>query len=628
MRVEISGFKNLYDFKCDFTEGKINVIYGKSGCGKSSIYEALLNKDFENNKSVDFEGEISVKVDGSDKYNISVFDRDKLNDYVINKKDTNFYSVLVDDDKALRKEIKELENLVQELKTSLYQSDDLFQEYKTVQKELGCNSLTKDNKLTAKSKILKLESALNTTNKKSFVLQIEKMPNGKLKWIKDGEKYRDNEHCPYCNLRLSKSNAEYIDFVNKFEAKSVDKYIELHDKLPTVGDALLAFNRKSVHEAVNIIRNLQIAIKDYENIANKMQNIDYLNVSAYVQTEMAISDELKTYFPDVYMAAKNINKKNKAVIGRINQARNKTKTILNKRINPLNNHLKALDIPYSISASYSSNNSIKGYKISLNNDVEQKDRPTGLSNGEKNLVALLMFIYECKNNDNIIIIDDPASDYDDYRMNQIYNIVSKELKNRTVIILSHNCAFAKYALTDRYNKGLVQYFTNTNKKTELQIIQKDDFNDFNEFVIDRILRANDYYSKIFNLRLLYEGKRGFVYQYLSAIVHCASKYEVETELTKVNKEEKDVFNEIYKKFPQLKEIQFEEYDDKKKISIRDYTLIEKAFYIREKCNDKDIKKELSDMIHLNQKLKVCLNPYKFEYRSNHLDKYLKENDFD
>ena len=392
MRVEISGFKNLYDFKCDFTEGKINVIYGKSGCGKSSIYEALLNKDFENNKSVDFEGEIFVKVDGSDKYNISVFDRDKLNDYVINKKDTNFYSVLVDDDKALRKEIKELENLVQELKTSLYQSDDLFQEYKTVQKELGCNSLTKDNKLTAKSKILKLESALNTTNKKSFVLQIEKMPNGKLKWIKDGEKYRDNEHCPYCNLRLSKSNAKYIDFVNKFEAKSVDKFIELHDKLPTVGDALLAFNRKSVHEAVNIIRNLQIAIKDYENIANKMQNIDYLNVSAYVQTEMAISDELKTYFPDVYRAAKNINKKNKAVIGRINQARNKTKTILNKRINPLNSHLKALDIPYSISASYSSNNSIKGYKISLNNDVEQKDRPTGLSNGEKNLVALLMFI--------------------------------------------------------------------------------------------------------------------------------------------------------------------------------------------------------------------------------------------
>ena len=223
MRVEISGFKNLYDFKCDFKEGKINVIYGKSGCGKSSISEALLNKDFENNKSVDFEGEVSVKVDGSQNYDISVFDRDKLSDYVINKKDTNFYSILVDDDKALRKELKELENLVQELRTSLYQSDNLFQEYKTVQKELGCSSLTKDNKLSAKSKILKLESALNTTNKRSYVSQIEKMPNGKLKWIKDGEKYRDSEHCPYCNLRLSKSNAKYINFVNKFKEKAVDK---------------------------------------------------------------------------------------------------------------------------------------------------------------------------------------------------------------------------------------------------------------------------------------------------------------------------------------------------------------------------------------------------------------------
>ena len=130
------------------------------------------------------------------------------------------------------------------------------------------------------------------------------------------------------------------------------------------------------------------------------------------------------------------------------------------------------------------------------------------------------------------------------------------------------------------------------------------------------------------MRLLYEGKRGFVYQYLSAIVHCTSRHEIETKLAKINKEEKDVFDEICQKFPQLKGIQFEEYDDKKEISIKNYTLIEKAFYIREKCGNEDIKKELSDMIHLNQKLKVCLNPYKFEYRSNYLDKYLKENDFD
>ena len=54
MKIKISGYKNLKNLDFEIEDKKINMIFGMSGCGKSSIANALKHVDLERNKTVNF----------------------------------------------------------------------------------------------------------------------------------------------------------------------------------------------------------------------------------------------------------------------------------------------------------------------------------------------------------------------------------------------------------------------------------------------------------------------------------------------------------------------------------------------------------------------------------------------
>ena len=138
-------------------------------------------------------------------------------------------------------------------------------------------------------------------------------------------------------------------------------------------------------------------------------------------------------------------------------------------------------IPYNIKAEYAKGR-IKSYKIVHNDDCKEEDRPNILSEGEKCIISLLMFIFKCKkDNSNLIILDDPASYYDDFRRAQILKILEKELDGRTILILSHDDVYAKYAISDKYKRtGTILFFENFGEIANFIEITKDEFGDFNE----------------------------------------------------------------------------------------------------------------------------------------------------
>lgn len=49
MKIKISGYKNIENLEMYIDDYKINMLFGMSGSGKSSIAEALQKKDLEEN---------------------------------------------------------------------------------------------------------------------------------------------------------------------------------------------------------------------------------------------------------------------------------------------------------------------------------------------------------------------------------------------------------------------------------------------------------------------------------------------------------------------------------------------------------------------------------------------------
>ena len=52
MNIEISGYKSIEKCNLDITDNKINMIFGMSGSGKSSIASALSKKNIERNRTI------------------------------------------------------------------------------------------------------------------------------------------------------------------------------------------------------------------------------------------------------------------------------------------------------------------------------------------------------------------------------------------------------------------------------------------------------------------------------------------------------------------------------------------------------------------------------------------------
>ena len=280
------------------------------------------------------------------------------------------------------------------------------------------------------------------------------------------------------------------------------------------------------------------------------------------------------------------------------------------------------------------------------------DRVHNLSFGEKNLIGLLLFLLanvDCPR----LIIDDPASSFDDYRRKIIFDMIYDFHKNNTVLVLSHDPIFVKYALFHRFDSDekikqkrsiseLKQKFLNDTGNINfmesydnsiIKDIKLDDFGNLMDFVLERLrsLPQEINYQTAINLRIYFElrkKKYPLVYSYLSAIIHKTDYEIIQTEIDKKSSKEKDLVNIINAETGLSYDLLAIDYLSK----INDYNYLdfEKIVKCRELLNsrskkDKVIKDELSNIIHMNSAYTICLNPYKFNYFSKYVKGYIDNN---
>lgn len=657
MQITISNYNNIRNLDYEIEDSKINFLFGISGCGKSSIAKALTKKSSEDNIPYNTENIPFVEVNqGSITFNeYEMFDLDYMKRVLIEKQDgTDIYHIMIGNNGELNALKEEYNKYIESL---LMQRENIFNikgKIDTLINDLKI-SYTRSNDYRNGCIIKKITKNLDE-NKLNY-LKSKNYSNKQVKWFSDGkntDSYK-NGKCPFCNKKLSDYRKSIIDKITIIDAKSFEKinaqnaiFNLLNIKEPNwmKKREVDKFN-KQIRMYYDLLPQFEI-LTQYINVASKT------NIFLDKLEKITVTKEMRILYPEIAKEMDNFNNKYSNIRKKLGKIKSETDKLLKKNRERINDYLNILGIPYeffetNINDDQKNAEFIIRAKNSKNTDM-QKDRVNNLSYGERNLIGLIIFLISHKE-DDFLIIDDPASSYDEYRRKVIFDMLYKcKGENTTMLVLSHDHIFAKYAIyhfekskEKRYDRlGTLEklYYNQTGKidyietynETIIKPIKKDNFDSMTNFIKERLkeLPHEINYLVAINLRLYYEINKASryhkeVYGYLSQILHRKEKSEIIESLEKVNKTENDILSAIK---DDLK-IDYDVLDNEYKlgINIDSMTNFEKLIFTRENCSKnklgKEIKNELNNIVHMNMAYAICLNPYEFNYFSKFVYNYLK-----
>ena len=657
MQITISNYNNIRNLDYEIEDSKINFLFGISGCGKSSIAKALTKKSSEDNIPYNTENIPFVEVNqGSITFNeYEMFDLDYMKRVLIEKQDgTDIYHIMIGNNGELNALKEEYNKYIESL---LMQRENIFNikgKIDTLINDLKI-SYTRSNDYRNGCIIKKITKNLDE-NKLNY-LKSKNYSNKQVKWFSDGkntDSYK-NGKCPFCNKKLSDYRKSIIDKITIIDAKSFEKinaqnaiFNLLNIKEPNW------MKKKEVDKFNKQIRMYYDLLPQFEILTQYINVASKTNIILDKLEKITVTKEMRILYPEIAKEMDNFNNKYSNIRKKLGKIKSETDKLLKKNRERINDYLNILGIPYeffetNINDDQKNAEFIIRAKNSKNTDM-QKDRVNNLSYGERNLIGLIIFLISHKE-DDFLIIDDPASSYDEYRRKVIFDMLYKcKGENTTMLVLSHDHIFAKYAIyhfekskEKRYDRlGTLEklYYNQTGKidyietynETIIKTIKKDNFDYMTNFIKERLkeLPHEINYLVAINLRLYYEINKASryhkeVYGYLSQILHRKEKSEIIESLEKVNKTENDILSAIK---DDLK-IDYDVLDNEYKlgINIDSMTNFEKLIFTRENCSKnklgKEIKNELNNIVHMNMAYAICLNPYEFNYFSKFVYNYLK-----
>ncbi len=644
MKLNIENYKNISNLNLDVLDNKVNFIFGISGSGKTSIGQSLCKNIEEEDVMIGKNiSDVKVKINDNDINieNVSLYNEDIIASLIVNTEmNSDIYSIIFSNDDDILKKKKEFQNMVKELsnfKDIMYQ---YMGKIDVLIKNYG-GKLTLKQELPASSKIIKFEKAISDGNNSQYVDIIRNNESNYLRWINEGNNFavfNKFNICPFCNQNVPLERTKLIRELCELTPKDFDVIFdntnilqELKIKIP---------NYSNIKELSAFKGEIIDKIKLKDEINSIINIIDYYLIDNYNPSNISsiiVSNSFKKEFPEITQSINNINKKIteiKIILGELKHATDRT---IHDNLKVLNDYIEKFGIPYKFKVNkYDINDKKADYILYHIKDDLQIHRTNGLSYGEKNIISLLLFLISNKN--EIVIIDDPASSYDDYRRKIIFDLLYDLQNQKTLIILSHDMVFVKYAVFNRnqgkkskskrfknfFEKtGRIVSFENYNNHTLIKDIEYDDFdiieNQVNNHIINNKL---SYFRKIINLRILTENKKSIdcdyeiIYQYLSAILHRTDKSAIIEELNEKGFTEDDIINKINDKLNfNLEKIPN---DILKDFDISELTNFEKIFYFRDEIQDESIRDEFNNIIHMNSSYTISLNPYKFDYFSPYI----------
>ena len=639
MKICIDGFRNIEHLEYEIMDKKHNFLFGLSGSGKSSISGSIQSKEhFDYDKTFGKTIEQSILIDGKDRseFRIDSFNGATKNYYFSENRNDILRLFLLDESINLEKYQKSFTSLIQSFidKTGVYSST--YNELTKLLKETKAEKLNKNGTLKTNAITNRVINELKKSGDGASMRKLLKLDPSFYLWFKSGINFFDasgDNRCPFCGKKIfGKGMIDKINSFKSFDPKVIGDYKETQHSL----EAIFAHHIKEEISAVEKVSKMLVSINNAVNqfdrfvsFLQKLFNIELFD-NEISKFEIEKIQDVERFFKGLNKIVKSVNSQIDRINRQYDSAKKKTDEALKKKADVINHHLSILDIPYVLKVKYVSRDYNEYYFIHKSNPESRKDSPSQdnylcMSEGEKVIVTLLLFIEQCKKEKpDLIIFDDPVSSYDEFRRSKLLKIIQKRLSGQTVLILSHDQVFAKCALFQQNNcRGRVSYLNHFVSPIIVEDVSASDFVSYRDFVLQSLESCDSYLLKVAYLRSLFEAKHGTnVYRYLSAILHSSSKKSIDSLLSTLS--EKDILEDI----KQETGIVLSPYQDSylsnidfDKMSFYEKCLVARVFGDKgQPLNEalKDVFDELSDFLHANQVLAIGLNPSKYYLCSRRL----------
>jgi len=654
MKINIKNYKNISDLEFFIEEKKINSLFGISGSGKTSIAEGLLSYNFDENFSIGKDvSDVVVIVDGEkvSSERFRYYNIDTQNDLMIEQSYTNdVYSILFGDTKSLDGVKMSLQKMITDLEKFRTPMTIFKNEIEKVKKEF-IGKINNDGSLSKKSKLYLLEDDIRkiSSNVESLKLIKEQGSNvvdWKIKGTTINSNY-NNKKCPFCEANLNEESIAFIDAIKKITPKNFD--IVKESKVDF--DMINATKPNDYTNQEELTQFKEQLIKashisdDLDNIMHFLTSVRNPSYNPSEVKEISVSKDTLMQFKGLQEIVNDINGKLKEVRKLMGEMKTEFDKMVGQNLKKINDYVKRLGIPYEFALdNYDSDDKTATFKLYHIKDSSKKHRVGGLSFGEKNMLSLILFLLI--KDDKILLIDDPASSYDDYRRKTILDIIYEFSNERTCLILSHDHVFLKYSLFQqnnafkKQNRGMSlskiesRYFSDTGKIMYFEnlgfaCIKELTFEDFQTIHnhvqnhLSGLGETTSFYRKVLNLRLIAEINKyqntpdnDIIYQFLSALLHKNDKTEINRLLDQRGTNIEEVIGRISNVLSyDLVNIP-DNYIDIHDLS--DFTLFEKAILKREEISNSIEKDELDNLVHFNDALVIQINPYKFNLFSTYV----------
>lgn len=637
MDISIRFYRNLKSADLKLEDGKVNFLIGPCGSGKSSVIDAISAPIQQIDTTVGHASEeTQVLVDGQlPNYSIA-------HKYGIKRQETllevapneDGYRVFVgdaDELKALERsfdnEVASLHAFLERLYVFRGRVDDLI-------KNLGKPTA---HGYTPRSKLGKAETALSNS---SPLVRASLSSGGteKVEWQTNGLKYTQlnpGDKCPFCGQSMGEDICIALKELDGAQVKELKPFFK---STPLLSD--LKIKRPNLADAREAEQFKQEVIELY-GVRNEVGKIiDFANLSGHVSAlqeppkGLHVNEAVYTRFPDLKPVIDGINEKADRLEELAGKMRGAFSKLIGSNAKALNRQLRALGIPYEISLDKTDQEVKKASYIlkhvGASVDTDMRD---SISYGERNLLSLILFLHN--EQDGVILIDDPASSYDDYRRSQIYDCIMKQ-GGKTTLVVSHDHAFVRRAVVDTSNRvGSILFMYQADDKIQTIPVNKDSFVYLDDEISKHIKSASTYVQKMLNVRLffdLHKGPSDIGWHYSSAVLHRTPREKILDKLSSLGTNEGTVLSEMEQVLG--RGIKLEPIPDQYDTPISDdMTDFETLVYAREllkKLSSQgrlDAERRgnlemLNDLVHMNDCMLFTLNPYVYPIWSPELHDFI------
>ena len=484
--IKIENCNNIVEGELDIEDGKLNILYGINGTGKTTIAKAIeFSKEpqkIEELQSFFTENPASVSIN-PEIGKILVFNEDFVRNIVFKEDEViqNSFEVFLKTSKYSQKKAQ-LDQHLQALHNIMKQDEEIQELQRLLDQIVGKFKRTTNGKL---SKTGVYKSVLSKSNLYNIPEELDSyrpfITNTEINipwidWKSKGDAFDVGDGCPYCSETLNRTvhnqrKEVFKKTYKKSDSQNLKDLLDLLENLriyikPEKYDELVSYVKTDVPEDI-ISALLEKLLLELDVMLKRFTAIDEFGSRRIVLADISKLDqqinemEIPKSFFEIFGGEKIGN-----VIKRINDQVTELRSeaaILKTEMGALKGVMQA-----TIQASQTDINEFLktagiNYELVLLAEDETNSRTIlkqcfseertdvtkirdHLSWGEKNAFALILFMYYAvMQNPDLIILDDPISSFD---TNKKYAILHRMFKNigkrdislegKTVLLLTHD----------------------------------------------------------------------------------------------------------------------------------------------------------------------------------------------